>query len=86
MQGELIVQDSFQVWDPKSLIRKGRDRRLFLFEMCLIFSKEIRDSAGRTKYQFKQKLQVHILMDTNIHMYTDIHKHKSQTKFLNKVV
>ncbi|XP_059930629.1 kalirin isoform X4 [Gadus macrocephalus] len=57
VQGELIVQDSFQVWDPKSLIRKGRDRRLFLFEMCLIFSKEIRDSAGRTKYQFKQKLQ-----------------------------
>ncbi|MGH0133719.1 UNVERIFIED_CONTAM: hypothetical protein FKN15_053342 [Acipenser sinensis] len=35
VQGELILQDSFQVWDPKSLIRKGRDRHLFLFEISL---------------------------------------------------
>ncbi|MEQ2158798.1 hypothetical protein GOODEAATRI_016042, partial [Goodea atripinnis] len=39
-QGELILQDSFQVWDPKTLIRKGRERHLFLFEMSLVFSKE----------------------------------------------
>lgn len=58
MQGELILQDTFQVWDPKSLIRKGRDRHLFLFEISLVFSKEIKDSAGRTKYVYKNKLQV----------------------------
>ncbi|XP_053326998.1 kalirin isoform X2 [Spea bombifrons] len=57
VQGELILQDSFQVWDPKSLIRKGRDRHLFLFEMSLIFCKEIKDSAGRSKYVYKSKLQ-----------------------------
>ncbi|XP_061081598.1 kalirin [Conger conger] len=57
VQGELILQDTFQVWDPKTLIRKGRDRHLFLFEISLVFSKEIKDSAGRTKYVYKNKLQ-----------------------------
>ncbi|XP_057709359.1 kalirin isoform X2 [Corythoichthys intestinalis] len=56
VQGELMLQDSFQVWDPRSLIRKGRDRHLFLFEFSLVFSKEFKDSAGRTKYQYKQRL------------------------------
>uniref|UniRef100_A0A672S8M7 non-specific serine/threonine protein kinase n=1 Tax=Sinocyclocheilus grahami TaxID=75366 RepID=A0A672S8M7_SINGR len=56
VQGELILQDTFQVWDPKSLIRKGRDRHLFLFEISLVFSKEIKDS-GRSKYIYKNKLQ-----------------------------
>uniref|UniRef100_A0A803TPF8 Kalirin n=1 Tax=Anolis carolinensis TaxID=28377 RepID=A0A803TPF8_ANOCA len=56
VQGELILQDSFQVWDPKSLIRKGRERHLFLFEISLVFSKEIKDSAGHTKYVYKNRL------------------------------
>uniref|UniRef100_A0A671R0L5 non-specific serine/threonine protein kinase n=1 Tax=Sinocyclocheilus anshuiensis TaxID=1608454 RepID=A0A671R0L5_9TELE len=55
-QGELILQDAFQVWDPKTLIRKGRERHLFLFEMSLIFSKEVKDSNGRSKYIYKSKL------------------------------
>ena len=50
VQGELLLQDNFQVWDPKSLIRKGRERHLFLFELSLVFSKEMKDSTGRTKY------------------------------------
>lgn len=58
MQGELILQDAFQVWDPKSLIRKGRERHLFLFEISLVFSKEIKDSSGHTKYVYKNKLLV----------------------------
>ncbi|XP_051996761.1 LOW QUALITY PROTEIN: kalirin RhoGEF kinase b [Xyrauchen texanus] len=57
VQGELILQDTFQVWDPKSLIRKGRDRHLFLFEISLVFCKEMKDSSGRTKYVYKNKLQ-----------------------------
>ncbi|XP_063778783.1 triple functional domain protein isoform X1 [Pseudophryne corroboree] len=55
-QGELILQESFQVWDPKTLIRKGRERHLFLFEMSLVFSKEVKDSSGRSKYIYKMKL------------------------------
>ncbi|XP_061642801.1 kalirin-like isoform X2 [Phyllopteryx taeniolatus] len=57
VQGELLLQDSFLVWEPKSLIRKGRDRHLFLFELSLIFSKEIKDSSGRTKYLYKSRLR-----------------------------
>ncbi|XP_056157511.1 kalirin RhoGEF kinase b, partial [Lampris incognitus] len=57
VQGELLLQDAFQVWEPKSLIRKGRDRHLFLFELSLIFSKEIKDSSGRTKYLYKHRLR-----------------------------
>ena len=37
---------STQVWDPKPLIRKGRDRHLFLFEHHLIFAKEVKDSQA----------------------------------------
>lgn len=61
-QGELILQESFQVWDPKTLIRKGRDRHLFLFEMSLVFSKEVKDSNGRSKYLYKSKLFVSIAL------------------------
>lgn len=60
VQGELLLQDSFLVWEPKSLIRKGRERHLFLFELSLIFSKEIKDSSGRTKYLYKSRLRVTI--------------------------
>lgn len=69
VQGELILQDTFQVWDPKSLIRKGRDRHLFLFEISLIFSKEIKDSAGRSKYIYKNKLLVLVI---SLCLYTHI--------------
>uniref|UniRef100_UPI00358F831F kalirin-like isoform X2 n=1 Tax=Myxine glutinosa TaxID=7769 RepID=UPI00358F831F len=55
-QGELLIQDSFQVWDSRSLFRKVRDRHIFLFEMSLVFSKETKDSSGRTKYHFKHKI------------------------------
>ncbi|XP_066250215.1 triple functional domain protein isoform X1 [Euwallacea similis] len=54
--GEVVLQDAFQVWDPKQLIRKGRDRHIFLFEMYLLFTKEVKDSAGKVKYIYKNKL------------------------------
>ncbi|CAG2201069.1 Triple functional domain protein,Kalirin [Mytilus edulis] len=54
--GEVFLQDQFLVWDPKQLIRKGRERHLFLFDMCLIFAKEVKDSNGKAKYMFKFKL------------------------------
>uniref|UniRef100_A0AAR5PYU8 Non-specific serine/threonine protein kinase n=1 Tax=Dendroctonus ponderosae TaxID=77166 RepID=A0AAR5PYU8_DENPD len=54
--GEVVLQDAFQVWDPKQLIRKGRDRHIFLFELYLLFTKEVKDSAGKVKYIYKNKL------------------------------
>ncbi|KAJ8019897.1 Triple functional domain protein [Holothuria leucospilota] len=55
-QGEVLLQDSFQVWDTKQIFRKGRERHIFLFEMFLVFSKESKDSTGRTRYIHKSKM------------------------------
>ena len=60
--GEVILQENFQVWDPKQIIRKGRDRRIFLFELYLLFSKEVKDSSGKAKYLYKNKLMVSIFL------------------------
>ncbi|XP_076248755.1 trio Rho guanine nucleotide exchange factor isoform X3 [Calliopsis andreniformis] len=54
--GDVVLQDPFTVWDPKQLIRKGRDRHIFLFELYLLFSKEVKDSAGKVKYIYKSRL------------------------------
>lgn len=54
--GEVVLQDSFLAWDNKQIIRKGRERRVFLFELYLLFAKEVKDSSGVVKYQFKHKL------------------------------
>ncbi|KAH0534828.1 hypothetical protein KQX54_009134 [Cotesia glomerata] len=54
--GDVVLQDSFTVWDPKQLIRKGRDRHIFLFELYLLFSKEVKDSTGKVKYIYKSRL------------------------------
>ena len=56
--GEVILQDTFQVWDPKQIIRKARERHVFLFELYLLFSKEVKDSTGKAKYIYKNKLMV----------------------------
>ncbi|XP_075229474.1 trio Rho guanine nucleotide exchange factor isoform X4 [Lycorma delicatula] len=54
--GEVVLQDTLHVWDPKLLIRKGRERHCFLFELYLVFSKEVKDSSGKAKYIYKNKL------------------------------
>lgn len=59
--GEVVLQDAFSVWDPKQLIRKGRERHIFLFELYLLFTKEVKDSAGKVKYIYKNKLMVSFL-------------------------
>ncbi|KAH3753806.1 hypothetical protein DPMN_188456, partial [Dreissena polymorpha] len=56
--GEVILQENFTVWDPKQLIKKGRERHIFLFDMCLIFAKDSKDSNGKTKYMYKFKLMI----------------------------
>lgn len=43
--GEVILQDGFVIFDSKSFLlpsRKGRDRRVFLFENYLVFAKEVK--------------------------------------------
>lgn len=55
--GEVLLQDKFTLWDPKHIIKKGRDRQIFLFEDCIVFAKELVE-AGKTKYIYKTRLLV----------------------------
>lgn len=47
--GDVILQESFQIFDPKSLIptRKRRERRVFLFELYIIFAKETKPDLSQ---------------------------------------
>ena len=54
--GDVLLQDKFQVWDSKQLIKKGKDRHVFLFETSIVFAKEIKDQRGKLKYAYKFKL------------------------------
>ena len=54
--GDVLLQDKFQVWDSKQLIKKGKDRHVFLFETSLVFAKEIKDQRGKLKYIYKFKM------------------------------
>ena len=49
------MQDSFQVVDQKQIIRKAKDRHIFLFEMYLVFCKYVKDTNGKAKYIYKAK-------------------------------
>ena len=53
-----LFQDSFTVFDPKQLRRKGKERHIFLFEQALLFSKETKDPEGKIKYLYKNKIKV----------------------------
>jgi triple functional domain protein len=70
--GEVILQDTFHVWDPKQIIRKGRERHIFLFELYLLFSKEVKDSSGKAKYLYKNKLMVSIINSISVHLETAV--------------
>lgn len=50
--GEVILQDAFQVFDSKSLLpsRKGRERRVFLFESFILFAKETKPERSQTEH------------------------------------
>lgn len=56
----MLLQEAFTVWDMKQLIKKGRERHIFLFETCVVFAKEVPDGtgAGKVKYQQKFRLMV----------------------------
>jgi hypothetical protein len=64
--GDVLLQDKFQVWDSKQLIKKAKDRHVFLFETSLVFAKEIKDQKGKLKYIYKFKLMVYLYL---IHLF-----------------
>lgn len=54
--GDVLLQDRFFVWDSKQLIKKAKERHVFLFETSLVFAKEVKDPKGKLKYAYKFKL------------------------------
>uniref|UniRef100_A0AC35TLP5 CRAL-TRIO domain-containing protein n=1 Tax=Rhabditophanes sp. KR3021 TaxID=114890 RepID=A0AC35TLP5_9BILA len=71
--GEFIMQEPFVVSDNKHLFKKARERQVFLFEFCIIFTKKIELGPKDYKYVIKEKL---ILSDVSIreHVEGDICK------------
>ena len=68
--GDCLLQDAFTVWDPKQLIKKGRDRHVFLFDLCVIFAKKAFTMAdngqpqpGKFRYVYKNRLLVSSSLD-----------------------
>ena len=56
--GDVLLQDRFQVWDSKQIIKKAKERQVFLFETSIFFAKEIKDTREKLKYVHKFKLMV----------------------------
>ncbi len=47
--GDVVLQDQFTVWEPKQIIKKARERRVFLFDICLVLAKECPVNPGESK-------------------------------------
>jgi triple functional domain protein len=43
-------------WDNKQIMRKVRERHVFLFDLYLLLAKEVKDTNGVVKYIYKNKL------------------------------
>uniref|UniRef100_A0A9J2P1L7 DH domain-containing protein n=1 Tax=Ascaris lumbricoides TaxID=6252 RepID=A0A9J2P1L7_ASCLU len=56
--GDFVMQESFIVWDPKAYFKKGRERQVFLFELCVVFAKKIELSTRAIKYVYKSRLML----------------------------
>ncbi|XP_057709182.1 triple functional domain protein-like [Corythoichthys intestinalis] len=58
-QGELLLQETFHVWDSKIPFKMGKNRQLFLLEKCLVICKVVKDDKGKSRYTYKKKLNIH---------------------------
>ncbi|XP_057709322.1 triple functional domain protein-like isoform X1 [Corythoichthys intestinalis] len=57
-QGELLLQESFKVWDSKIPLRIGKIRQLFLLKKSLVLCKVVKDGKGKSRYLYERKLNV----------------------------
>uniref|UniRef100_A0A0N5AC31 DH domain-containing protein n=1 Tax=Syphacia muris TaxID=451379 RepID=A0A0N5AC31_9BILA len=57
--GEFVMQETFIVWDPRSLFKKGSERQVFLFELCVVFAKKKENPSTKgVKYVYKNRLML----------------------------
>ena len=61
--GDFILMDDFTVWEPRQIIKKGRDRRVFLFDVCLVLTKKYNHDDTKIFYQYKSHI---LLTECNI--------------------
>ncbi|XP_040567429.1 triple functional domain protein isoform X3 [Lepeophtheirus salmonis] len=69
--GEVVLQDAFHIWDPKQIIKKAKDRHIFLFELFLVTSKQVRDPNGKSKYIYKSRMTMSSEMGVTEHIEGD---------------
>ncbi|XP_057304422.1 triple functional domain protein-like isoform X4 [Hydractinia symbiolongicarpus] len=55
--GKILLQDSFTVWDTKHILKKGKERHVFLFEQAVLLCKEVKDIDGKCMFEYKYKLK-----------------------------
>ncbi|OON21298.1 PH domain protein [Opisthorchis viverrini] len=80
--GDVILQDQFTVWEPKQLIKKSRERRVFLFDNCLILAKEASTQPGEHKAK-----SVRMIINRCLLVFHIVYKQRfkrSVTAFTNK--
>ncbi|XP_077594853.1 triple functional domain protein-like [Stigmatopora nigra] len=57
-QGELLLQESFKVWDSKSPFHLGKNRHLFLLNNSLVVCKVFKEAKVQSKYIYKKKVNI----------------------------
>ncbi|XP_077574490.1 triple functional domain protein-like [Stigmatopora nigra] len=67
LQGQLLLQDSFKVWDSRKVLSMGKNRQVFLLKRSLVVCKMVKDAKGKRRYICKKKLSMsEIKLDEHI--------------------
>ncbi|XP_077460395.1 triple functional domain protein-like [Stigmatopora argus] len=57
-EGQLLIQDSFKVWDSRKPLSMGKNRQVFLLKKSLVVCKVVKDAKGKRRYIYKKKLNM----------------------------
>ncbi|CAF4663111.1 unnamed protein product, partial [Rotaria sp. Silwood1] len=67
--GDVLLQNTFQIWDSKQIIKKGKERHVFLFETSIVIAKILKPVArGTVRYIYKYKLMTAEIFDVKEHL------------------